>query len=370
MTDTPPASRQVSSARIGLTTPQAILDRLCDHLAEHVAMERSNSGAQFVSDFGTARATVVEGALDIALESADETGLSFLKIMVAEHVVAFAEGQKPTIRWSGDGNVGGPLPYFREMRVVSVANVTPMMRRVVLAGHDLARFAAGGLHVRLLFPPSGITPPQWPVNGEDGRPQWPQGAARPAARVYTIRHIDMAKGEVAIDMVLHGSHDGDHAPGAGFALHAQPGDIVGMTGPGGGSIGEASRYILLGDETALPAIARLLETLPASAEVAAFVEVADASEEQRLTSPTRLDLTWVHREGAEAGTTDHLARITRAHPWLSDGGDTPFIWAGCEHTQARAIRQFALKEAGLTRDKCHAVAYWRRGAAGDDARKD
>ncbi|MGV6874157.1 DUF2218 domain-containing protein [Pseudochelatococcus sp. B33] len=370
MTDTPNTPRLVSSARIALERPRDMLDRLCGHLAEHVPVERLDDGARFVSDFGTARAGITEGALAVVLESADDTGLSFLKQIVAEHVLAFAGEPKPVIRWSGDGKVGELLPYFREMRVVSVGNVTPLMRRVVLAGHDLSRFATGGLHVRLLFPPPGIAPPEWPVNGEDGRPRWPQGAARPAARVYTIRHIDTERGEVAIDMVLHGDPDDDHAPGAGFALHARPGDIVGMTGPGGGSIGEARRYILLGDETALPAIARLLETMPTSVEAAVFVEVADASEEQALTSAARLDLKWLHRNGTEAGSTDRLARIIRGHPWLNDGGDAPLVWAGCEHTQARTIRQFALKEAGLTREKCHAVAYWRRGVAGDDARKD
>src|SRR4051794_2715006 len=65
---------------------------------------------------------------------------------------------------------GTPLPYFREMRVVGATNVTPRMRRVRLKGRDLARFAIGGMHVRLSFPPKPGIVPQWPVTGEDGRP--------------------------------------------------------------------------------------------------------------------------------------------------------------------------------------------------------
>lgn len=370
MTDTRKVPGLVSSARIVLEHPRDVLERLCGRLADYIPVERLDDGARFVCDFGTARAGITEGALHVALDSADDTGLSFLKLMLAENVLACTGEPQPVIRWSGDGKAGEPLPYFREMRVVSVGNVTPLMRRVVLAGDDLGRFASGGLHVRLLFPPSGLAVPQWPVTGEDGRPQWPHGDARPAARVYTIRSIDAELGEVTIDMVLHGGPDDDHAPGADFALHARPGDIVGMTGPGGGSIGDAARYMLLGDETALPAIARLLEKMPASAEVAAFIEVADASEEQALASAARLDLRWLHRDGAEPGTRNRLADIARDHPWLDDGRDAPLIWAGCEHAQARAIRQFALKEAGLARAQCQAVAYWRRGAAGDDARQD
>ncbi|MFC0220531.1 DUF2218 domain-containing protein [Pseudochelatococcus lubricantis] len=367
-------ARLTASTRILLEDSRAILDGLCAHLAEHVPVERFEGGARLTSDYGTAQAEVLDDALAIAIDSADAAGLSFLKLIVADHILALADGQKPVIRWSGDGKAGEPLPYFREMRVLSASNVTPLMRRVVLAGHDLGRFANGGLHVRLLFPPPGAETPQWPVSGEDGRPQWPEGAAKPAARVYTIRSIDAEKGEVVVDMVLHaspgGDPDHDHAPGAAFALRAKAGDVVGMTGPGGGSIGEARRYILLGDETALPAIGRLLETMPAEAEVAAFVEVADASEEQALPCPARLDLRWLHRHGAGAGGTDLLEKALRQHPWLRDGGDTPFVWTGCEHAQTRAIKQFLLKEEGLPREKYQVAAYWRRGANGDDTRRD
>ncbi len=362
--------RLASSARIALEHPRDVLGRLCDHLAEHLQVECGDGQARLTCDFGVARASVEGDALAVALESADATGLSFLRLMMAEHILAFAGEQTPAIRWSGDGKAGEPLPYFREMRVVSVASVTPLMRRIVLAGPDLARFTTGGLHVRLLFPPPGIAVPQWPVNGEDGRPSWPAADAKPAARAYTIRHINADRGEIAIDMVLHDDPHGNHAPGAGFAQDARPGDVVGMTGPGGGSIGEASRYILLGDETALPAIARLLEAMPETAEVAAFVEVADAREEQPLASPASLSLNWLHRNGAHAGAGESLARAVRDHRWLAGDGETPFVWAGCEHAQARAIRRFVHKEAGLARDKCHIVAYWRRGAAGDEARKD
>ncbi|MBB3809951.1 siderophore-interacting protein [Pseudochelatococcus contaminans] len=363
MTDTRPSPRLVSSARIALDEPASVLDRLCDHLSEYVTVERREGGATFVAEYGSARANIEAGAVVVGLESTDETGLSFLKLTVAEHLLAFAGDQKPVIRWSGDGKVGELLAYFREMRVVSVGNVTPLMRRIVLSGNDLARFAKGGLHVRLLFPPAGIVPPRWPVNGEDGRPQWPKGDEKPEARIYTIRHLDVTKGEVTIDMLLHGDDDDDdhHSPGADFARNARPGDIVGMTGPGGGSIGEAGRYILLGDETALPAIARLLETMPESARVSVFIEVANADEEQVLPSPAVVDLHWLHRDAAG----DSLAATLRNHSWLTDGGETPFILAGCEHTLAQEIRQFVLKEAGIAREKCSIAAYWRRGSEGE-----
>ncbi len=363
------ATLLVSSARIVLNNPSVVHDLLCDHLAEHIQVKRHEDGALFVTDFGTARTEISGDTVLVALESADETGLSFLKHMVAEHLLEFAGEHQPVIRWSGDGKIGQLLPYFREMRVVSVGNVTPLMRRIVLSGYELTRFATGGLHVRLLFPPAGIAPPQWPVNGEDGRPRWPQGAAKPEARVYTIRFIDIDKGEVTIDMLLHGDTEDHPAPGAGFARHAQPGDIIGMTGPFGGTLAETSRYILLGDETALPAIGRMLETMPAAAQASIFVEVSSPEEEQELLSAANIDPHWLHRNSMDPAAGS-LAKIIRAHPWLSDGGPLPFIWAGCEHAQAREIRQFALKEARLARDTCSITAYWRQGGIEDEAGTD
>ncbi|MCE3544330.1 siderophore-interacting protein, partial [Escherichia coli] len=98
----------------------------------------------------------------------------------------------------------------------------------------------------------------WPTMGRDGRPVWPEGDDALIARVYTIRTIDIERGEVDIDMVVHPGND---TPGSTWALNAKPGGIVGMTGPGGGSVEDAGRYLLVGDETALPAIGRILETL-------------------------------------------------------------------------------------------------------------
>ena len=126
------------------------------------------------------------------------------------------------------------------MTVTAVATIG-RFRRLTLKGDDLGRFAEGGLHVRLLLPVEGVRQ-RWPVTGDDGRPWWPDGNP-PPARVYTLRRIDVAAGEVEIDMLLHADHH--DAPGAAFAERARPGDVVGMTGPGGGDLPEAADYLSL-----------------------------------------------------------------------------------------------------------------------------
>jgi NADPH-dependent ferric siderophore reductase len=252
---------------------------------------------------------------------------------------------------------GAALPYFREMRIIAAKNVTPRMRRLTLAGNDLARFASHGIHIRLLLKPHPGAEIVWPIMGADGRQAWPDGE-RPALRIYTMRRIDVAAGEIEVDFVLH---EGNGMPGSDFGQDAVPGTVVGMTGPGGGSLRAARNYLFLGDETALPAISRMLEELPADVTAKAFIEIEDDEERQPLAARPGIEVTWLSRQSRHAGTTTLLAD-TLSGLTLSDP-DT-YIWAGCEHAAARAIRDH-LKSLGLPKGKSQISAYWRRGQAGE-----
>jgi len=287
-----------------------------------------------------------------------------MKMGVVHHVREFAAPQVPEIGWSGDGTTETVPAYFREMRVVRAFDVTPRMRRVVLSGEDLGRFAHDGLHVRLIFPPKGREP-VWPRLGADGCPVWPEGEDALVARVYTLRHVDVAAGEVWIDILRH---DGDETPGSRFAMTAVPGERVGMTGPGGGAIPAARSMILLGDETALPAIARILAGLPATATARAVIEVTGPEEEQYLPSAARVSVEWLHR-GTEPRGTGKLAEILQAVEAENLSPDT-FVWAGCEFADFRQMRRRVRADWKLPRDRHLVVAYWRKGAAGDEARAD
>lgn len=355
-----------ASAEIQLSSPEEIMRRLCAHFREHGEVTVEGKCSRIDTGFGIAGVEACERCLKVFAEGRDATALAYVKLAVAEHLLHYAAADKPTIVWRGDGAAGQPLPYFREMRVVRTSDVTPRMRRVTLSGTDLQRFASGGLHVRLLLPKEQSTPHKWPVTGEDGRPSWPTDAARPDVRIYTIRSIDVAKGELDIDFVMH---DGEGMPGARFASTARPGDVVGMTGPGGGSVGIADWYLLAGDETALPAIGRILETLPENAHAVVRIEIAKESERQELPTSASLDIQWLYRDNVEPGHSDMLAEAVRAVDWPRDGSSV-FAWAGCEHRSFRAIRKYLREERKLTREQHLVVAYWRLGFDGDQARKE
>jgi NADPH-dependent ferric siderophore reductase len=241
------------------------------------------------------------------------------------------------------------------LTVVHVSDVTPSVRRVVLSGSPAA-VAAAGPTVSLLVPRVGDGAPRWPQVAKDGRIVWPDGAHGVSLRSYTARRQDPDAGLVEIDFVLHG--DG---PAAAWAAAAVPGAL--LASAGGGSLGErpAGHLLLAGDETALPAIGRILAAAEPSAVGTALLEVAGPAEEQPLPAPPGVAVRWLHRDGTPPGEStllvDAVAALDRPP------GDDVFAWVGAESAAVRAIRSDLRGRWGLGRAQHHAIGYWRRGRA-------
>lgn len=344
-----------ASTSVPLSDPLAMLERLCDHMTEHGSVTRDARGARFESLIGAVELEAGDGALHLRAASHHLSYLFIARSLLAEHIVEFAEGAAPAFLWSGDGCDSAAIPYFHLAAIRSSRRITPRMQRVTLAVEDVGRLETGGLHVRVLIPPQGRAP-VWPSLAPDGRVLWPKGEDELTTRVYTIRNVDHARGEVDIDVVLH-----EDSAGSVWARSAGPGDPVGLMGPGGGEVVPADCYLLGGDETALPVIARFAESLPAGTKAILRIEVADAQEEQPIRSAAELDVRWLHRNGAEAGSTDLLERAIRAVEW-PQGGE-PYALIGSEQASARAIRTYLRKERGMAKDRHLVAAYWRRGHA-------
>jgi NADPH-dependent ferric siderophore reductase len=240
------------------------------------------------------------------------------------------------------------------LRVATVTDVTPSVRRVVLTGPPEAVLAAGPT-VSLLVPRVGEAAPRWPQVAKDGRIVWPDGAHGVSLRSYTARRQDPVAGEVEIDFVLHG--DG---PAASWAAAAVPGALLGVAG--GGSLGErpAGWLLLAGDETALPAISRILASAAPGTHGVALLEVAGPEEEQPVLAPPGVEVHWLHRSGAAAGT-DLLADAVAALP--RPAGEDVFAWVGAESATVRTVRAGLRGRWGLRRSQHHAIGYWRRGRA-------
>lgn len=239
----------------------------------------------------------------------------------------------------------------RLLQVRRTTHVTPKMIRVTLGGEELDGFPGEGpdRRIKMFFPLPGQDVPAVP-RASTGGPVWPAGEARPAIRTYTVRRFDAGAGELDVDFVVH---DG-HGPAADWAQRAAPGSWVGVSEPGGRWSPDPSAdfHVVIGDETALPAVATVLETLGDGVPVHAFLEVADAGEEQEL--PGAAVVRWVHRGGAAPG--EPLVAAVREAQLPSGKGQA---WLSGESAAVKDLRSHLLDDRKLDRRAVYATGYWR-----------
>ncbi|MFJ3305672.1 siderophore-interacting protein [Streptomyces sp. NPDC086549] len=238
-------------------------------------------------------------------------------------------------------------------QVVRTERLTPHMQRVVLGGDGLADFAADTCtdhYVKLLFGPEGVTYPE-PFDMERIREEFPR-SQWPVTRTYTVRNWNPETRELTLDFVIHG----DEGLAGPWALRAQPGEIVRFMGPGGAYApdGSADWHLLVGDESALPAIARALEALPKGAKAFAFVEVSDPEEEQKIDSD--VEVVWLHRGGRPIG--EALLEAVRALEF-PEGRVHAFVHG--EASFVKELRRLLRVGHEVPREDLSISGYWRLG---------
>ena len=244
---------------------------------------------------------------------------------------------------------------FRKLSVKTVQRVTPHLIRVTLTGDDLAGFQSPGFddHVKLFFPDPATGKLSLPTMGPEG-PVWPEG--RPTMRDYTPRRHDAKAGTLEIDFALH-----EAGPATQWAEQAKAGDILGVGGPRGSFIvpTEFDWHLLIGDDTALPAISRRLAELPAGARAVVLAEIDSEADEIAFDTQAELTLKWAHRRGTEPGLSHVLLDALKAIELPA--GDF-HAWVGCESAIAKALRAHLVGERGANPKWTRASGYWRRGA--------
>lgn len=247
-----------------------------------------------------------------------------------------------------------------KMRILTVARVeriAGLLARVTFTGEDLRDFVSASFddHVKLFFPADPSQPLLLPEVGPDGI-KFPDGAPRPAARDYTPRRYDAAREELDIDFVLHG--DG---PASTWAEQAEAGQRLGIGGPRGSFVVPKGFdwHVLIGDETALPAIARRLEELPAAAQALVLVEVPGVANEIPLPTQARATVRWLHRDGTAAGYSTRLLEAARELALPPGEG---YTWIAAESAVAKAVREIMVAQHGVDKSRIRAASYWKRGA--------
>jgi NADPH-dependent ferric siderophore reductase len=242
---------------------------------------------------------------------------------------------------------------FRRLVVDRIALLTPRMRRVVFVGDDLQGFTSLSFddHVKLFFPTDDGQLPT-PVVAGNGL-AFPEGQPRPEGRDFTPRRWDATRHELSIDFGLHG-----RGPATRWAASAAPGATIGAGGPRASSVvsDTFAWNLLVGDETALPAIARRLEELPPAVQALAVIQIEDDQDRVPLDTAVSASVHWIRRRGDVP--VDAFVAGLELPP--GDG----FAWVAGEGGMARRMRRHLIDDRRMNPASIKASAYWSAGVIG------
>lgn len=243
-------------------------------------------------------------------------------------------------------------PPYRRVAVRSVEPVSAHLVSVVLGGGELDGFAidSPASSVRLLLPPPGsneLIMVTWTGNQfelHDG--------SRPPIRTFTPRLFDPARNELTLHIVLH-----DHGVATDWARRARPGDEAAVSGPGRSEHvdPDARSHLLVGDESAMPAIAQLLEWIPDDHSIEAHIEVRGPEARIPLPAHPGAAVSWHDAEdGADPGA--QMIDAVRGIGELPDA-----VWVAGEAAAVQRLRKHLFDDRGRDRSSVTARGYWKKG---------
>lgn len=315
--------------------------------------------------------------------------------------------------------------------VARVRRLSPHFLRVTVTAEDLEHFGPAGSEnspavwdqrIKLFLPrPDGSYPeiglfedPPAPIMEWYNAWRKLDDDQRNPIRTYTVRAIRTHTREVDIDFVIHVEPDGSSGPAAGWAISAQPGDELVVIGPdrrseqSGGGIdftpGTARDLLLAGDETAVPAICSILESLPEQYHGEAYLEVPTTDDVLDIASRSSVRIHWLPRDGASAGSVlaagvqdwgQRRAKIFEARRATWEPGAEPvgaltgvlqelpevdeestlwetatpegfreYAWLAGEAGVITGLRRHLVKQVGLSRKQVSFMGYWKQGRPG------
>lgn len=192
-------------------------------------------------------------------------------------------------------------------------------------------------------------------------------APRPRMRTYTIKSIDRQAEEITLDFALHSHNDLNETQtndglASRWAEYAKVGDKISFAGPGSSkSLADKYDWVLFaGDITALPSIENYLANLPKNTKGFAFIQVPENEDIRSINKPENLQIVWMNYSESLA---QRIAK-TELIPGI------PAIWAACEFSQMRALRQLFTKDMGISRNQIYISSYWKKGRSEEQHKAD
>ncbi|MFC9913565.1 siderophore-interacting protein [Streptomyces sp. NPDC059862] len=278
--------------------------------------------------------------------------------------------------------VADPFRFF-SLHVVRTRRLGPSLVRVTFGGSDLRDFHSDGCDqsLSLFLPHPGQSEPQVPIELGD---HWWQGwralpdDVRAVMRSYTLRALRRDPDEIDIDFVLHGVEAAaavPAGPASRWAARAAAGDRVLLLGPAIAD-NRAIRFrppedtdlvVIWGDETAVPAAAAILESLPAGTRARVWLEVHHAEDIQDLVTEADAEVTWlVQDESRGEGSPMALAALRDAQ---LPPAEHPYVWIAGESSCVKQLRRHFVGERGIDRRRVTFVGYWRQGLTEEQLRE-
>ncbi|MGP3698162.1 siderophore-interacting protein [Rhodobacter sp. NSM] len=338
------------------TLPENLLDHIVDHVADYgVPLERDGHQLRISHARAEIRIEALDGVLRIGIGAAGAVDLYHARestMFLLDHVCPEAGAG---IAWSGEAWTAHP-PSFHLATLHSRERVGASFLRLTMACPGVEALSTGGMHFSLLLPPEG-RPPVWPSLDGRGRTCWPEGDDALHRAAYTFVSLDAKAGSFSFDLFLH---EGSRA--SAWAEAAPIGATAGIMGPGGGDLPEAAHVLLAGDETALPAIRRILELSSPDRRGRVLIETGDAADRCPLALPAGMDLTWLSRRAGET-LLDALRSLD-----FDNREPPPYLWIAAEQATVRAARAHFGRDPRVKGMRPYFSAYWRRNPSATDPR--
>jgi NADPH-dependent ferric siderophore reductase len=249
--------------------------------------------------------------------------------------------------------VGYYSDYFRA-DVRDVVALTPNMIRIVFGGEDLRRFVSSGdpdERLVVVLPRAGEREAPVPIRQDDGTLDYP-AEDEPEMRSYTVRRVDAATGELVIDFVRH-----EGGVAATWAIQARVGDVVYLS-PASGWYRpptDTTWQLLMADMTALPALGRILEELPAQQRAVVLAEVTEPSDSQRIETSADTTVSWL----PGSGNGHAPSRLLQALQEIELPEGPGYLWFAGEAAESRAVRKYVRRELGWPTERFTIIGYWR-----------
>lgn len=262
----------------------------------------------------------------------------------------------------------GPFRLFRAF-VRDVAGVSPSLTRITFGGAELAGMTGGGLdqRIKLLFPRRGQARPCLPDDRDYRSVRALNEAVRPILRTYTLRAHRCEHDEFDVDFVLHGTN----GPGSAFACRARPGDEIAVAAPSvdyphptplPGVEYDLARVheetLIIGDETALPAIGGIVEALPGGTRALVYADVPDLADVPRFATRADVQARWFVHHGRTRTRGRNLLKALRS---ARVNRDRCYAWVAGESGMVRAVRRLLLQELGFSLQHSTFMGYWKQG---------